>query len=264
MPLKVGEIPYLNCAPFYWDKKIRVEAGLGIEWVPLPPKALGQLARRAEIDAGPLSLMDSFDVEPYFEPLSDLGIAVQRHARSVLLFSKRNIAELKGQKLGVSSETSTSSELLKVILRGRYGFDANYSAGFSEQDEARLLIGDSAIRAIQDPVFFRMYNHIYDLGEEWNNWQNLPFVFARWMVRKELAESSKNRLSDYLKHNLEFALKDPGMILSKFPLPSFINAATSAEYLKAFTYYLGAREKESIQVFRAFLEKLDIGAGNAR
>lgn len=259
MSLKVAEIPYLNCAPFYWDKKLRAESGLTVEWMTLPPKPLGQLARRTEIDAGPISLIDSFDVEPYFEPLSDLGIAVQRHARSVLLFSKRPIAELKGQKTGVTPDTATSSELLKVILRGRYGFDARYGAGFSEQDEARLLIGDSAIRAIQDPVFFRVFNHIYDLGEEWNNWRDLPFVFARWMVRKELAESAKNKLSDFLKHNLEFALKDPGMILSKFPLPDFINAATSADYLKAFTYYLGPREKESIQTFRELLQDLDIG-----
>ncbi len=260
MSLKVAEIPYLNCAPFYWDKKVRAESGLAVEWMNLPPKPLGVLARKSEIDAGPVSLIDSFEIEPYFEPLSDLGIAVQRHARSVLLFSKHPIDALKNQKIGISSESSTSSELLKVILKGRYGFESKWSGGFSESDDARLLIGDSAIRAIQDPVFFKIFNHIYDLGEEWNDWQNLPFVFARWMVRKELPESAKNKLSDFLKHNLEFALRDPGMILSKFPLPDFINASTSADYLKAFTYYLGPKEKEAIRVFKGLLQELDLAS----
>lgn len=256
MSLKVAEIPYLNCAPFYWDRKLKGDAGLVLEWIALPPRQLGVLAKKSEVDVGPISLMDSLEIESTFEPLSDLGIAARSAARSVLLFSKKPIALLSGQRVGITDETATSSELLKVILKGRYSVEPQFSSGFAAADVARLLIGDPALAALKDPYYRSEYQHRYDLGEEWNDWQKLPFVFARWMVRKDLPESSKNKLSDFLKHNLEVAVKDPDMILKRFPVPGFMTNAECVNYLSAFTYYLGSAEKEAVRTFRRLSREL--------
>src|ERR671923_73906 len=42
------------------------------------------------------------------------------------------------------------------------------------------------------------YPHTYDLGEEWSQWTSLPFVFARWVVRKTLDRKEVSMLEDML------------------------------------------------------------------
>ena len=66
----IAQIPYLNCAPFYWDKNLRFP-GHEIEWKWAAPSDLGILAREGLIDAGPVSLLNGpglasdFDLLPY-------------------------------------------------------------------------------------------------------------------------------------------------------------------------------------------------------
>ena len=45
--------------------------------------------------------------------------------------------------------------------------------------DAVLLIGDRAMRACL-PGFA----HAFDLGQEWHDWTDLPFVYAVWAVRE--------------------------------------------------------------------------------
>ena len=79
--LRIAHISYLNSAPFF--------AGMGdeiFEMVEMDPRALGQAAEQGEVDAGLMSIVDTFR-NPQFEPLGDLGIALYGAAHSVLLFS---------------------------------------------------------------------------------------------------------------------------------------------------------------------------------
>ena len=65
--LRVAHISYLNSAPFF--------VGMNderMEMVDLHPRALGQAAERGEIDAGLMSIVDTFRM-PHFEPLGDLA-----------------------------------------------------------------------------------------------------------------------------------------------------------------------------------------------
>ena len=103
--------------------------------------------------------------------------------------------ELGGVTIGVSDEDVTASQLLRVLLRNKYGVEPGEFASrpgdvirADETFDAFLLIGNRALRRRRGA---RGFAHRFDLGQEWNQWTNLPFVFNQWVVRKDLGERDK-------------------------------------------------------------------------
>jgi len=244
--MKVAEIPYLNSLPFYWKN----QKNKTFKWIQVSPKKMGQLARKGEIDAGPISLVDSFALEEHFETLSDLGIAVKNSAKSVLLFSKKPIASLAGCTIGLTPHSVTSSKLLKFILLRQYKVDPNLRIGFKDSDTAKLLIGDEALKAAADRTFKKLFPYVIDLGEEWRQWQKLPFVFARWMVRKTVDRALKISLSKHLKWNLHDYHNNKKAAIKHFEKGKVWKYPLAEEYLDEFQYNLGKKEKKMITIFR--------------
>jgi chorismate dehydratase len=56
-----------------------------------------------------------------------------------------------------------------------------------EQSQGRLLIGNQAIdfRLLREPEGVRFW----DLGEAWTAWTGLPFVYAVWVLRRDLPQA---------------------------------------------------------------------------
>src|SRR5262249_54225605 len=169
--LRVGRIPYLNCEPFFHGLR-------GVELVDLIPRRLGEAMAEGQLDAGPLSLMDYLRLAPARTPLSS-GIGCPTGARSVLVFSDRPLSALDGARVGITEETSTSVELLRVLLALRYEVEPGAWVTAAEPCDAVLLIGDQAIRRLTGGPPAR---YVADLGLEWREGTGLPFVFARWAV----------------------------------------------------------------------------------
>src|SRR5262249_19608311 len=151
---RIGYIPYLNMAPFhqgFGPDPVEMD-GERFEFFPMSPRALGIEAEKGAIDAGALSLVDCLRLSSQFEPLGLFGIGRKRQALSVLLFSKKPMAEMEGL-CAVTDETSTSSHLLRVLLEVRYGRTrVRYgriasSMLFDGEAEGLLLIGDEALKA---------------------------------------------------------------------------------------------------------------------
>jgi len=216
----------------------------------LSPRKMGQLARKNKIDAGPISLVDSFALEERFEPLADLGIAVKNSARSVLLFSKKRTGELSGCRIGITPHTVTSSELLRYILKSKYKVRAKFHTGFKGTDTARLLIGDQALQGSADRQLRKKFPYVMDLGEEWRRWKGLPFVFARWMVSKKLTPAQKRELAGMLKRNLLGYSADKAGAIHQFEKNKKWKHPSSKRYLQEFCYRFGRKEKRTIALFR--------------
>ena len=64
--------------------------------------------------------IQSFTITDRYETLCDMGIRVMGAVRSILLYSKLPISELSESKIGVTQESATSSQLLRVILEIKY------------------------------------------------------------------------------------------------------------------------------------------------
>lgn len=243
--LRLGRIPYLNCEPFFAHLS-------GFHLTELTPRPLGRAIAEGILDAGPLSLVDLLDLGDRVTALP-FGIATPGPARSVVLFSHRPLSELAGAVIGVTTETSTSVQLLKILLTLRYEVIPRAWVTLDEPCDAVLLIGDRAIRALKSGPRF---SHVADLGNEWVRWTGLPCVFARWGVRASVPEAEQLALSRALEEALRRGLASLPVIARRRRDTGFTEAEVVA-YLRGFTYRLGAEEEKAIAEFsrlRAFLK----------
>lgn len=173
--LRYGSVPYLNARPLL--------VGLAEEVGPLRlevPRVLSRLLAEGEIDVALAPVVASFD-DPRLVIVPSAAVVAHGPVKSVLLFGRRPPAEIRSIGLDVSSRTSAA--LVRVLCAHRWGISPSFEPRPPDPDlrrleqDAALLIGDPALRAIWDgpaPL---------DLGAVWNDWTGLPFVFATWLAR---------------------------------------------------------------------------------
>ncbi|MGQ0644717.1 MAG: menaquinone biosynthetic enzyme MqnA/MqnD family protein [Elusimicrobiota bacterium] len=242
--LKVGRIPYLNTDPFFADwpeSKFPVTKSF--------PSQLMPRSQREDLDAGPMPLVDFWNAESGLEPVGDFGIAVKGPALSVFLFSRKPMGALQSARIGVTDQSSTSVMLLKVLLAHRHGVQADLTAG--PDGEAKLLIGDEALQAADKGV--PGLPHVTDLGRAWHDWKRLPFVFARWVVRRTAPAYLKAELADSLDRSLRSFETDPEPIVRAGAKRLNLSPARVRDYFSGFTYRLGESEKAAEAEFRSLL-----------
>lgn len=258
MSLRIGKIPYLNSVLFYHGLEARVRGG--VELLPLVPRQLSGAAIEDSVDAGPVPLVTCWDIEDQYEALGDYCIATPTRAHSILLFSKRPFEELGGAQIGVTNETSTSVRLMKVLIGHVYkAKPAAYVNLDWPRNDAFLLIGDEALlhsRGVDS------YPHVVDLGEMWHDWTGLPFVFARWVVRRTLDTDVKAELSDALGQSLEAGWRDVDSIVEPHAKRLSMSIAETRAYLEAFHFRMGKGECEAVERFKQLDEEVR-GAGAA-
>jgi chorismate dehydratase len=246
MSIRLGRIPYLNSEVFYQDFPLDL-----VELRDFVPSALSRAARRGEVDVGPVPIVTCFELEDQFMPLGDFGIAVKDKARSVLFFSRRPIVDLDGARIGITGESSTSVRLLKVLLRQHYGVQpAEYVSTTDTNTDGILLIGDAALNNRHG---LPSYGRVYDLGQLWRDWTGLPFVFAMWIVRRDLNPEAFALLIKLIDKSLKKGLERIDQIAAKRNDLS-MSVAEVGEYLRGFNYQLGRKEKDAIALFRNYLE----------
>jgi len=205
----VGYFPYLNIWPFVQglpDGSGRVVA---------PPRALVEFARAGRLDVAILPVVDVPTLADRYEPLGDLGLAVAGPVWSVLLLSRRPIEDLTGARVCATPESSTSVRLLAVLLKGRYGVRDWQWEPAPEAADAWLVIGDTALAIYRDRTWgtgdeavvrARAFPFLYDLADEWTRWQGRPFVFARWVVRRDRPAAWRQAWYERLSAALEVYL----------------------------------------------------------
>lgn len=195
--MRIGRIPYLNVLPFY--------QALDARWAPFvdgSPTLLAEFARAGKIDAAPLPLVETFYLEEEFEPLSNFGIACRGKVGSVLLFSGKAFDELSGSRLLFTAESATSVALARYLLDRAGNTDYQVERGDQPDGyDGYLAIGDRALRTAAQTSF----PFVTDLSERWHDLTRLPFVFARWVVRKSVPAPERKGLAEALSRSLSVA-----------------------------------------------------------
>ena len=247
--LRIGQIPYLNCEPFFTHLA-------GVKLIPLTPRALGQAMAAGVLDAAPLSLMDALRLEDSLAPLP-FGIASAGPVRSVLLFSDRAVAELDGAVIGVTDETATSVELLRILLACKHRVAPRAWVGPDEPADAVLLIGDKAIREAKTG---RPWKHVLDIAGDWHEWTGLPCVFARWSIRAAVPDTERRGFETALGDALDRGIQAIPAIAARRRDTGF-DEGQVASYLNNFIYRFGPDEDRAIAEFRRLRARL---SGEAR
>ncbi|MDF1534978.1 MAG: hypothetical protein P1S46_00560 [bacterium] len=193
----VAIIPYTNMAPLQVFGPPQ-----GCRFVPMVPREsitalLEKRVIAAAVPVGGLPALDSA-----VDLLGPFGIAARERSMSVLLFSKRPFADIPPDaRFRLTSESASSVRLLYLLHGYRNGFKKKpTSAGNGRSADGELLIGDAALlmRKSHRENRSHEYPFVTDLAEEWFAMHSLPFVFARWVIRKDAPGTARRALENWL------------------------------------------------------------------
>jgi chorismate dehydratase len=173
-PLRLGVVSYLNAVPLVHG----LEGDPRFTLVRDVPSRIAERLHAGEIDLGMIPSVEYAAGDYAIVP--GIGIASRGPVRSVNLFHRRPVADVRHVALDASSRTSVA--LAKILLRERLGHDPQYRT-MGPPVEEMLAAADAAL-VIGDPaLYFRGEAGRLDLGEEWRARTGLPFVFAFWAGR---------------------------------------------------------------------------------
>ena len=224
-------IPYTNMAPYR-----ALDAPEGCCFVSCVPAQSVQAIKVGEVMAAavPVGAMDY--VARDVEPLGPFGIGARERSMSVLFFSTRPFYEMDGTaRIRVTEESASSVRLLFMLLESRNGPGRlPHIAGPGEPTDGELLIGDAAlIRAnqLREP---HGYAYVTDLATEWYHSRRLPFVFARWVVRKDAPDTVRSALNQWLE---EFKRREPELVESAVS-PSAAQLGVTEDYIREYFHVI--------------------------
>jgi chorismate dehydratase len=176
--IRVGAVNYLNTRPLVYgleQASDRIELSFDL------PSRLADKLAAGTLDVALIPSIEMFQ-DPTYSVVSDACIACRGPVLSVKLFSRVPMPEIRTLALDEGSRTSVA--LVRILLQERFGLQPKLEplpigAGVeSTQADAVLLIGDRAIHSLPGK-----FEEIWDLGDEWCRWSELPFVFAMWTAR---------------------------------------------------------------------------------
>ena len=248
MTLKVGRMPYLNSDVFYWALPDNA-----CELAYLPPRAMAEATERGDLDCGPLPMAEVLRMGDALQPVGDYCVATVRSSISILLFTRGPAEELDGARIAVTSHTASSVQLMRVLFAERWGVKPAALVGLGDEHDAQLLIGDPALQARNGVDGF---NRAYDLGLEWfDHTGGLPFVYARWMARKDSDPSQLSGFKVALDAAFEEGIANLDEVVNGRPELA-MSVQEKVNYLNGFSYRMGDGEHEAVDRFTKSLANL--------
>lgn len=195
------------------------------------------------------------------ETLPGLGIACYGAVRSILLFSRVPLKQVRTLSADLSSRTSV--ELARVILRERYGAEPEITSTepllekMLANSDAALIIGDPALRTAPDELPFKCV----DLGAEWLALTGLPMVFAAWAGKPGLPVQILKQIT---RASYEFGRARIDRIVEHESAPRGISAVLADRYLRRhIRFELGTEEHEGLQSFLRLANLKGVAAEHA-
>ena len=221
------------------------------------PSALCNKLAAGKLD---VALVSSFEFlrNPIYRIVDDVSISSNGPVYSVIVVHRGEITEIKEIELDPASETSIN--LLRCLLAD-FGLNpclVQRVAGAPAATEsalvgrAQLLIGDQAIYVRQE---YANQFSFWDLGEQWQKFVGLPFVYALWLVRPEVADPKQiaNPLRALRDANLDNLDNLVAEVVAGVANPSqrkeVDRGFLSRYYTEHLRFSFGEKEREGLRSF---------------
>ncbi len=239
--IRVSAVSYLNTKPFIYGlekNKLPKEIELSLD---IPSVCASKLIDgKADIGLVPVAVLPQLKG---FSIISDYCIGATGPVRSVMLFSKVPLNEIK--EVLLDNQSRTSVLLVRVLADKHWKIQPAWSPakeGYEKNIEgatAGVVIGDRALK------MKGMFPYAYDLAEEWQKMTGLPFVFACWVGKEGLDKAFLEAFSKALGNGIDRREE----MVNAMGLDAAAKAETS-EYLgKAIDYRFDNDKKKALQLF---------------
>jgi predicted solute-binding protein len=211
------------------------------------PSALCAQLSRSELD---VALVSSFEFlrNPIYRIVDGISISSDGPVYSVVVAHLGDISAVKEIALDPAAETS--GNLLRCLLselKLRARFVAT-STSSPARETARLLIGDQAIRFRQEQGNEFQF---WDLGENWKKLVGLPFVYALWLVRPEVA--GPKPVADRLRATRGHNIANIGNLIADEK--EFDRRFCDRYYREHLRFNFGELEKKGLRAFHHLCQK---------
>ncbi len=242
----IGAVPYINAIPLLRGLKDDVRKA--------PPAVLDRLLRLGEIDIATAPVTTLFE-NPDWYALPKVAIGTEGSARSVLLCTRSpDIGFENVQSIYLDMESRTSAHLIKVLLALKYGRKLEELQFITPiptaQAEAMMVIGDKALMEHVNPSW---PGQVFDLGKEWTEWTQLPFVFACWTSRRPIIDSDLAiRLQQQPAQNL------PQLNNWINEIEDFDRELLTEYFTANMNYRFEGREQQGLMTFHQQLRELNL------
>ncbi len=249
--LRVGAVNYLNTKPLIYGLQ---ESAPSVDLVLDLPSRLADSLAAGRLDIALIPSVEFFQ-DPAYQIVSDACIGCRGSVLSVKLFCRKPPEQIR--TLALDEGSRTSAALTQILLHERYGIRPHLETlpiGATLSDtsaDAVLLIGDRAMHTPQGS-----FAAVWDLGDEWVRWSNLPFVFAMWVVRpgvdyQQVEQELSHARDEGLKHLDDIARREAPLLGLSQP--------ECLGYLRDNLYfYLGEREMRGLGLFYRLAHQLKL------
>lgn len=248
MKYQIAVFPYANVGPY-----LALGTPPGCEFYNVTPRTSTLEIKERRAAAALVPVGDLPGLLEDVEYLGEYGISAAGEVDSVLLFSDCRFTDMSPKtRLRLTDHSSSSVRLLYLLLGNAIGFDCLPKAvGARGPANGCLLIGDKALLYSPDNT----WPFVTDLSEEWMRFSKRPFVFARWVVRKDAPALLKQNLLNWL---VEFERAEDSLVRKAAARESVklgLSAETTLLYLQKMKRVLGPAEIEGQAMFLDQLKK---------
>ena len=166
---------------------------------------------------------------------------------SVRLLSRVPVKRIK--RLALDEGSRTSAAMVQTLLWEMHGLKpetiplAIDEAAESVDADAVLMIGDRAMHPARG-----VYEEIWDLGDRWCRWTELPFVFAMWVARPGV---HTERLTNMLESSRDAGVANLESIAAAEAAAQGLTKEDLHRYFAENLHFrMGPGERNGLQTFR--------------
>lgn len=237
---RIGAVSYLNTKPLvYGLESLADECSVIFD---LPSRLADRLAD-GELDAALIPSIEAA-LNPEYTIVSDACIGCRGPVWSVKLLSRVDPEAIQSVSLDEGSRTSAA--LTRILLAEKFSVRPEFHPLSIHDDwksvdtDAVLVIGDRAMNMAKGP-----FSYSWDLGEVWNQWTGMPFVFAMWTAANE---RHLDHLSWLLTRSRNSGVSNLSAIADHHAKPYNLSSEQAQKYLSEHLhFYLGTEEKSALK-----------------
>lgn len=251
--LRIGAVSYLNSKPLVQGLPAAVP-GAEVRF-DLPSRLADELAAGG-LDVALVPIIEYLR-NPQYQLVSSACVACWGPVLSVKLYFRTSPAEVR--RLALDEGSRTSAALAQVLLAKLHGVRPELEQlpiGDSIDDaqaDAVLLIGDRAMQTSDE-----RFAEVWDLGDRWCRWTELPFVFAAWVARPDLPVDAE-QLGQALDSVRDAGTAAVESIVAAESAKLNLEPSLVRDYLTRYLHFtLDKRERLGVQLYAEHCRELGL------
>ncbi len=262
LPIQIGKIEYTNDWPIYQHFDPQELSQPAVIHSDLPAN-LNRALLEDRLYITPVSSFAYATRSEDFWLLPGLSVSAKNAVGSILLFSRKPIAELGDGTIALTNTSATSVNLLKIILQKRYGFKPEYVSmnpnlgEMMERCDAALLIGDHAIEAARNDSGYI----VTDLGQAWKEWTGYGMTFAVFAVNRQFATvypELVSEVAEQLRASKVRSLNDLTPVIADAQHKMGGDSAYWEHYFRQLWYDFGEQEQQGLGLYFQYAHELGL------